>query len=139
MSGGGGSWYSQTLKLLSPGDRVWVKVPKKGYVGVGRVVESARPASEFNVPTAQGLQSALEVLRHSEKYRATANDPEKAEYFVRVKWLDTVPESRAINEVGLFGNQNTVCQPTTPKWRFTVEKLKTRFRHWNAPADTVGP
>ncbi|WP_199196967.1 endonuclease NucS domain-containing protein [Achromobacter sp. MYb9] len=29
VSGGGGSWYSQTLKLLSPGDRVWVKIPKK--------------------------------------------------------------------------------------------------------------
>ncbi|WAM24303.1 endonuclease NucS domain-containing protein [Myxococcus sp. NMCA1] len=139
VSGGGGSWYSQTLKLLSPGDRVWVKVPKKGYVGVGRVVEPARPASEFNVPTAQGLQPALEVLRHGEKYRATANDPEKAEYFVRVKWLDTVSEAHAVNEVGLFGNQNTVCQPTTPKWRFTVEKLKTHFLHWNAPADTVGP
>ena len=30
-------------------------------------------------------------------------------------------------EVGLFGNQNTVCQPTTPKWRHTVERLKQVF------------
>jgi len=27
-----------------------------------------------------------------------------------------------------FGNQNTVCKPTTPKWRTTVERLKER---WN--------
>lgn len=57
--------------------------------------------------------------------------PEKAEYFVRVQRLDTVPEAEAVNEVGLFGNQNTVCQPTAPKWRHTVERLKTYFPKWN--------
>ncbi len=36
----------------------------------------------------------------------------------------------AINEVGVFGNQNTVCQPTTPKWRHTVERLKLAFQNW---------
>ncbi|MFB1481737.1 endonuclease NucS [Corallococcus sp. RDP092CA] len=133
VSGGGGSWYSQTLKLLSPGDRVWVKIPKVGYVGVGRVVESAQPVGEFNVSTEQGARPALEVLSHAGKYMATAHDLEKAEYFVRVQWLDSVPESEAVNEVGLFGNQNTVCQPTTPKWRSTIEKLKAHFPHWDAP------
>ncbi|MEN9314876.1 MAG: hypothetical protein RIS35_1269, partial [Pseudomonadota bacterium] len=49
---------------------------------------------------------------------------------VRVKWLQTVPESQAFNEVGLFGNQNSVCQPTTPKWRHTVERLKAAFPKW---------
>ena len=27
----------------------------------------------------------------------------------------------------MFGNQNTVCKPTTPKWRSTVERLKAHF------------
>ena len=49
---------------------------------------------------------------------------------MRVEWLDGVPESKAFNEVGLFGNQNTVCQPKTPKWRHTVEPLKTAFPKW---------
>lgn len=48
-------------------------------------------------------------------------------------WLDTVPENQAVNEVGLFGNQNTVCQPTTPKWRHTVERLKVAFPGWSKP------
>jgi hypothetical protein len=56
--------------------------------------------------------------------------PETAEYFVRVDWIETVPDAKAINEVGLFGNQNTVCQPSTPKWRHTVERLKTYFGKW---------
>ncbi len=131
ISAGGGSWYSQTLKLLSPGDRVWVKIPKTGYVGVGRVTEAARPVKEFKVMTASGEVSALDVLRHAPKYKLYADDPEKTEYLVRVAWLETRPEEQAVNEVGLFGNQNTVCQPLTPKWRHTVERLKTYFKNWD--------
>jgi hypothetical protein len=127
ISAGGGSWYSQTLKVLSPGDRVWVNIPKTGYVGVGRVTEAVRPVKEFTVQTSAGERPALEVLKHAEHYKPNADDPEKAEYFVRVAWLDTVPMEKAVNEVGLFGNQNTVCQPTTPKWRHTVERLKEKF------------
>jgi len=130
-SAGGGSWYSQTLKLLSPGDRVWVKIPKTGYVGVGRVTEPVRPIKEFKVQTSSGVRPALEVLKHADHYGPDADNPEKAEYFVPVSWLDTVPETEAVNEVGLFGNQNSVCQPTTPKWRHTVERLKTYFRNWD--------
>lgn len=133
ISAGGGSWYSQTLKMLSPGDRVWVKIPKTGYVGVARVLETVRPIKEFTVTTPSGDRPALEVLKHADFYKPNADDPEKAEYFVRVKWLDSVPDSKAINEVGLFGNQNTVCQPTTPKWRHTVERLKTHFPKWDEP------
>lgn len=138
ISAGGGSWYSQTLKLLSPGDRVWVKIPKTGYVGVGRVTEAVRPIKEFTVQTPAGERPALEVLKHAEQYKPNADDPEKAEYFVRVQWLDTVPTSNAMNEVGLFGNQNTVCQPTTPKWRHTVERLKSCFLKWDDPSLMIG-
>jgi hypothetical protein len=130
ISGGGGNWYSQTLKLLSPRDRVWVKIPKKGYVGVGIVLESVQSVNDFKVQTKEGEQAALLALKHADKYRLTANDPERAEYFVRVQWLDTVAENNAVNELGLFGNQNTVCQPTTPKWRHTVERLKVAFPKW---------
>ena len=33
ISAGGGTWYSQTLKMLSPGDRVWVNIPREGLCG----------------------------------------------------------------------------------------------------------
>lgn len=131
ISGGGGSWYSQTLKLLSPGDRVWVNVPKTGYVGVGIVKEAVQSVNDFKVMTPAGERPCLEVLQSAERYRQHMHDPEKAEYFVRVEWLDTVPVSRAVNELGFFGNQNTVCQPSTPKWRHTVDRLKTHFTQWD--------
>ena len=132
ISGGGGSWYSQTLKLLSPGDRVWVNFPKTGYVGVGRVKETVQPVNEFRVETDAGERPCLEVLQHADHFRQYAHDAEKAEYFVRVDWLETVSTREAFWEVGLFGNQNTVCQPSTQKWRHTIERLKTRFRNWDA-------
>ena len=130
ISGGGGSWYSQTLKMLQPGNRVWVNIQKTGYVGVGRVTEAVLSANEFKVKTTEGEKPCLQVLKHTEDYKKFANDPEMTEYFVRVEWIDTVPETNAFNEVGLFGNQNTVCQPTTPKWRHTVDRLKTYFLKW---------
>jgi hypothetical protein len=55
------------------------------------------------------------------------DDEDKAEYVVRVKWLKAVPVKKAISELGFFGNQNTVCRPTTPKWSYTVERLKSVF------------
>jgi len=131
ISAGGGTWYSQTLKMLSPGDRVWVKIPGTGYVGVGTVKESVQSVNDFTVTTPDGERPAIEVLQHGDKYHLSAADPDKAEYFVRVEWLETIPQSKAVNEVGLFGNQNTVCQPTAQKWRHTVERLKTRFPKWN--------
>jgi hypothetical protein len=131
ISAGGGSWYSQTLKLLTPGDRVWVKIPGIGYVGVGIVTEGLQPVTEFKVDTPHGERSCLKVLQHANHYRQHADDPEKAEYFVKINWLDTVPTNNAFNEVGLFGNQNSVCQPSTPKWRHTVERLKTHFQQWD--------
>lgn len=127
ISAGGGTWYSQTLKMLSPGDRVWVNIPKKGYVGVGIVEQSVQPASEFKVMTDRGEQSVMDVVQHGAKYKTSSEDPEASEYFVKVNWIDTFEASKAFNEVGLFGNQNTVCQPTTPKWRHTVERLKQVF------------
>lgn len=132
ISAGGGTWYTQTLKLLAPGDRVWVKIPQKGYVGVGRVTDTVQTVNEFRIQTPEGERACLDVLTaHIDRLRENAEDPEKAEHFVPVKWLDTVPEAKAFNEVGLFGNQNTVCQPTTPKWRHTIERLKTKFTNWD--------
>jgi len=131
ISAGGGAWYSRTLKLLSQGDRVWVKIPKTGYVGVCVVEETVQRMDEFKVMEGGVERPAMEVLRHGESYRNTAEDPDKAEYFVRVRWLETRKKQNAIDEIGLFGNQNSVCQPTTPKWQHTVGRLKECFPNWD--------
>jgi len=130
---GGGSWYSGTLNLLEPGDRVWVNAPGIGFVGVGRVRQTAVPVSDFERPSADGKPCpALDVLSEGNYHWEFVDDPEKCEYFVAVEWADTVPLTKAVNEVGLFGNQNTVCAPKTPKWRHTVERLKEAFANFDS-------
>jgi len=132
ISGGGTRWYTQTLQVLKPGDRVWVKIPGAGFVGVGRVTGEAIPAASFRVNTESGERPFMDVAG-SVYHREFLNDPERSEYFVPVRWLDTVPVKDAVQETGMFGNQNTVCRPTTPQWRTTVERLKKHFPRWNAP------
>ncbi len=117
--------------MLSPGDLFWVNIPGVGYVGVGRVTESVQSVNDFTVVQNGERKLAKDVLSTFERLKELANDPEKAEQFVAVEWLQTVPENEAIKGVGFFGNQNTVCQPTSPKWRHTVERLKTHFPKWN--------
>lgn len=115
ISAGGGRWYSKTLFMLKPGDRVWVNIPGTGYVGVGKVTGHAVMADEFITP---------ELHLKGEYNLASDCGEDEAEYFVPVSWLHQVPESQAVNEVGLFGNQNSVARPRTPKWEHTVKRLK---------------
>lgn len=122
ISGGGGTWYSNSLRMLSPGDRIWVKIPAAGFVGVGRVTGARIAAKDFLI----GERPALEVLE-GDYHREFIDDPERSEYFVPVEWEKTVPAAQAVQEVGMFGNQNTVCKPVTPKWRSTVDRLKELF------------
>lgn len=131
ICGGGGAWYSKTLQLLSPGDHVWVKVPGSGFVGVGRATGRVQPAATFTVAAPAGNVPVLEVAKGGSYHREFVNDPERCEYFVPVQWLQTVPLEKAVQEIGLFGNQNTVCKPTAPKWRSTVERLKEKFPDFN--------
>ncbi|VVM72365.1 hypothetical protein PS645_01829 [Pseudomonas fluorescens] len=136
IAGGGGAWYSKTLQLLAPGDRVWVNVPQQGYVGVGRVLGTALPAKDFTVLQEGVERPVLEVATRAKYHAEFVDDPECCEYFVPIQWLDTVPVSQAVREIGMFGNQNTVCRPSKPKWRWTIERLKQRFPLFEAVAVT---
>jgi len=126
---GNGAFYTRTLYLLKAGDRIWVKAPGYGFVGVARVTGPAQSAATFTLKTPDGERPALDVLTGGTYHRDEAS--EHCEHFVPVTWLQTVPLENAINEVGLFGNQHSVCKPTVEKWRKTVERLKKVFTHYN--------
>jgi len=140
VCGGGGVWYSRTLGLLRPGDRIWVKVPNMGFVGVGRVTGQMTSALDFTVKGRDEADlSIFDIAKRGTYHREFADDVEKCEYFVAVEWLQTFPSREAIREIGLFGNQNTVCKPTTPKWRFTVDRLKQKFPSSTMPWKSESP
>jgi uncharacterized protein YeaO (DUF488 family) len=125
ISASGGAWYTQTLGMLGEGDRVWVNVPKVGYVGVGIVQGAALPASEFAIEV-DGLSRRLADVQGMGRYLNSAT-PEEEAWFVPVKWIATVPVEKAFREVGFFGNQNTVAKPKSEKWEHTVAVLKKKF------------
>lgn len=129
IAGGSGSWYSNTLSMLTEGDRIWVNIPKTGYVGVGIVTGERARADEYSFDTEQGPRTLFEIDTIEPYKHLTPNaDDETAEYVVPVRWLHTVDRNQAMSEVGLFGNQNTVCKPTAPKWTHTINRLKQVWR-----------
>jgi hypothetical protein len=128
ISGGGGPWYSNTLQLLSPGNRIWVNIPGTGYVGVGVVEEPRVPIDDFMVADGNGGKVPITNLPlQIAKAIKYSENPELAEYLVRMRWLKTVSTEAPVKERGFFGNQNTVARPKTLKWNHTVERLKQRF------------
>ena len=111
----------KTLRMLQPDDRIWVSVPGKGYVGVGNVVDPAVRYDQFNI----NVNGSHVPIAKVDVEAPNAFDKERAEHFVGVKWIKTVDLQEAVKERGFFGNQNTVAQPRSPKWHFTVERLKS--------------
>lgn len=125
---GGGTWYSSTLFKLERGGRVWVNSPANGYLGVGVVEEGPVKADLFMVKQDDGSEIPItEISDADSSLGHEASDTEKANYVVRVKWLNTVSFNEAISERGFFGNQHSVCRPRTEKWEHTVNRLKKRF------------
>jgi hypothetical protein len=131
ISAGGGAWYTRTLSLLKPGDRVWVKAPDYGYVGVGLVTGDPISSKEFFV-TINGVKRHIFDVTKATYHREVADDEKKAEYFVPVEWIETRSLADAVSEVGMFGNQNTVCRPRTLKWNETVDRLRKYFTKVNS-------
>ncbi len=124
VSGGGGKWYSQTLKLLFPGSRVFVNIPKTGYVGVGTVKEPAVSVKEFKVTVNGKEGSILDAPLKAPNIGENADDLDLSEYLVRVEWIKAVPKAEAYWEKGLFALQHTACRLTS---KFTIERLSQHF------------
>lgn len=133
VSGGQGKWYSQTLKLLFPGSRVFVNISKTGYVGVGVVKEPAVAVNDFkvaenvmegNVLVGDREIPILQAPLVAPKMDENAADPDLCEYLVRVEWIKAVPRTEAYWEKGLFALQHTACRLTSS---FTIERLSQHF------------
>jgi hypothetical protein len=125
IAAGGGSWYSRTLELLVPGARIWVNVPGRGYVGVGKVLDKVKPITEFKLKDESGREKPIyQIIKNVPSANKT---DDLLEYYVRVQWIKTVPLEEAIKEKGFFGNQNSAAKPKAKRWVHTIARLKERF------------
>jgi len=124
VSGGGGKWFSQTLKNLPIGARVFVHIPKSGYVGVGTVIGEARRFDQVRVEV-DGVETPLQSLPLAGTYRHDGDTAdENAEWVVPVAWIRTVPRDRAFWKNGMFANQNTAAKL---RQKFTIEQVTDEF------------
>jgi hypothetical protein len=125
VSAGQGRWYSASLHKLAPGARVFACIPKKGYVGVGTVTESAVRVRDFKVAVDGVEKPILDVGDlEASSMGENADDPELSEYLVRVEWLETLPAQEAFWEKGMYANQNSA---TKLRNKFTLDRLAEHF------------
>jgi hypothetical protein len=125
VSAGQGRWYSASLHQLAPGARVFACIPKRGYVGVGTVTESAVRVRDFRVVNDGAEIPILDVEDlEAPAMDENADDPELSEYLVRVEWLKTLSAQEAIWEKGMYANQNSA---TKLRNKFTLDRLAEHF------------
>jgi len=124
ISAGGGRWYTQTLSTLNPEARVFVCMPKLGYVGVGVVERPACAVREFTVNVDGTDRPILDAPLKATQMGKDADNPDLREYLVGVRWIRCLQREQAIWEPGMFANQNSVCRLRN---KFTLERLLERF------------
>jgi hypothetical protein len=124
ISAGGGLWFSRTLEQLFPGARVFVCIPKTGYVGVGIVKETSQRVSDFKVEVDGVATPILEAPLQATAMGKGADDADKSEYVVRVDWIKALDRDDAIWEKGMFANQNSAAKFRN---QFTLERLIELF------------
>ena len=109
------------------GARVWVHIPKAGYVAVGVTIAAAQRFDEAKV-TVNGEWVKLAEQQLVGPYRhGSPGEPvteENAEYVVPVRWLASHPKGQAYWEKGMFANQNSACKL---RQEFTLERLALHF------------
>ncbi len=121
VSAGGGETYVGPLRKLQPEDRIWVHVPTKGYAGYGEVLESAVRPDDFMVD----CDGVSKPLTECELEAPKAFDEEQGEHFVAVCWKSKVDELPGVWERGFYASMNIVTKPRSPKWPFTVGRLRS--------------
>ncbi len=124
ISGGNGKWFIQTLKNLSQGDLFFVNYCDSGYVGVGIVEKTVVPVKDFQIEINGEKVPIWEALLKSKNIDHDRHDLDLCEYFVKVKWLKTLPKNEAYWEKGMFANRNTCCRL---RHQETREKLYQHF------------
>lgn len=127
VSAGGGEWYSRSLRGLPEGGRIFVHIPKRGYVAVGEVLSEAKPFEEALV-RAEGHWVQLADCDLSAPYRhhepGEVPEEDDTEYVVPVRWIVSVTQSEAHWVKGMFANQNSAGKL---RQQFTLERLTAHF------------
>jgi hypothetical protein len=125
VSAGGAPWYSRTIRQLPEGARVFVYIPKAGYVGVGITTGQPERFKEVEL-TIDGKLTPLSQLDLQGTYTHSdeAKGDEYEEWVVPVAWIKAVDQSQAFRKLGFFANQNSACKLRN---QFTIDSVTQHF------------
>jgi len=126
MAAGGGRKWSEPMKQLKVGDKLFAYLSRHGYVGLGEVTAEAKPFNEFVPDGETKTLPNLPLTENCEEERTT--DPEKVFLCVKVKWANPLDRGEAVLKDRAYrGTLNKIRQPD-----LVAELLKT-FDPDNAP------
>ncbi|ODQ90651.1 hypothetical protein BFG51_04570 [Dietzia alimentaria] len=125
VSAGGGKWFSRTMKNPPVGARVFVCIPKTGYVGVGQVLGEAKRFVDATVQIDEDERRLADLpLAGDYRHPGDDTDDDNAEWVIPVAWERTVPRSQAFWKPGMFANQNSASRLRS---QFTIEQVTSAF------------
>ncbi|TAK69204.1 MAG: hypothetical protein EPO13_08360 [Actinomycetota bacterium] len=125
ISAGAGKFYSQTIRSLPEGARVWVNVPGTGFVGVGTTLAPADRFEKAQVRVdGEWMRLAEQSLATDYDFAIADLDDDDAEWVVPVEWIDARPQSDAYWEKGMFASQHSACKL---RQEFTLGRLADHF------------
>lgn len=127
VSAGGGAWFSRTLRQVPVGGRVFVYIPKVGYVGAAEVTGAATPFYSATVKVGDG-ERKLSEMDLSGSYTHSVETPSDSEdydeWVLPVSWIKSVDTTDALQKPGLFANQNSACKLRN---QFTLDEATMFF------------
>ncbi|TWT55237.1 PDDEXK family nuclease [Allorhodopirellula solitaria] len=124
VAGSGGRWFTRTLDHLFVGARVFVLIPKHGYVGVGIVKEKNQTVDKFMVGEGSEAKCLLDLPLSAKDMSNHIGDPDMCSNLVRVEWIKTVSRDQPFWEPGLFASRHTACKL---KDQNTIDRVCQRF------------
>lgn len=125
VSAGNGRWYSKTLYQLDIGSRIFCMIPRKGYVGIGKVVEKAKPINEVLFNVGGTNRNVDEVDFRASNMLHDLGNNEKCEHVVKVEWEKFVPKDKAFWVKGLMANQNSAYKLRN---QYTIDEVSEFFK-----------
>jgi hypothetical protein len=122
LSAGQGKQYSDPLKKLNVGAKVFAYMKGSGYVGYGEVRQQAVMARDF-IPAGQD-RKLFDLPLVQEGIKNNADNSDMSDWIVGMVWSKALDRDQARRFRGAFAVPNIVCKLRDPR---TLDFLKREF------------
>ena len=124
ITASGGKRYTRSFDNLFPDARVFVNIPKTGFVGVGIVEQENQTVDTFMVERDGKQVPILNAPLKAKDMSKNIGDRDVCSNLVRIRWLQTKTREEAHWEKGLFASQHCACKL---RHAFTITRLTEHF------------